>query len=367
MASACATSARVIYARRRPEETSLYQVFQSELSTFLEGTEGVSGPGLPRYVSRELRGFTRCGILAAGFVRARCEACGQSKLVAFSCGARAVCPSCGARRMAEQSAHLVDEVLPDVPLRQWVLTVPWPIRRRLAADGALMRKVLGIFVSEVFRWLAETTGAPNGAKGGAVAVTQRFGGTLNLHVHYHVLVLDGVYTASELGPDDEAEGLVFHPLVRRVTEADERCVAERVYRRMLRLFRRRGWIDETGALSFPDHADEASAPCALGLFETEGEARFEGTGGAAGAATSPRHESRGAYGGFSVHAGVTAPAGDKARRERLCRYVTRPAFASEQVERLADGRVRFELRRPRASQETHLVAAPDRKCQEFGG
>ncbi len=58
-------------------------------------------------------------------------------------------------------------------------------------------------------------------------------------------------------------------------------------------------------------------------------------------------------------AGVTAPAGDKARRERLCRYVTRPAFASEQVERLADGRVRFELRRPRASQETHLVAAPD--------
>ncbi len=45
-------------------------------------------------------------------------------------------------------------------------------------------------------------------------------------------------------------------------------------------------------------------------------------------------------------AGVTAPAGDKARRERLCRYVTRPAFASEQVERLADARVRFEPRGP---------------------
>lgn len=140
-------------------------------------------------------------------------------------------------------------VLPDVPLRQWVLTVPWPIRRRLAADGALMRKVLGIFVSEVFRWLAETTGAPSGAKGGAVAVTQRFGGTLNLHVHYHVLVLDGVYTASNLGGDDDAEGLVFQALVRRVTESDERCVAERVYRRMLRLFRRRGWIAAPDILS----------------------------------------------------------------------------------------------------------------------
>jgi len=40
----------------------------------------------------------------------------------FSCKARAVCSSCGGRRMAERAAHLVEAVLPAVPVRQWVLT-----------------------------------------------------------------------------------------------------------------------------------------------------------------------------------------------------------------------------------------------------
>lgn len=38
--------------------------------------------------------------------------------------AKARCPSCAGRRMNEQAAHLVDRVLPHVPYRQWVLTLP---------------------------------------------------------------------------------------------------------------------------------------------------------------------------------------------------------------------------------------------------
>jgi hypothetical protein len=49
-------------------------------------------------------------------------------LVAFSCKRRGFCPSCGARRMIETSAHLVDHVIPDVSVRQWVLSFPWPLR-----------------------------------------------------------------------------------------------------------------------------------------------------------------------------------------------------------------------------------------------
>jgi hypothetical protein len=30
--------------------------------------------------------------------------------------------------MAERAAHLVDRVLPDVPIRQWVLSVPFQLR-----------------------------------------------------------------------------------------------------------------------------------------------------------------------------------------------------------------------------------------------
>jgi len=41
--------------------------------------------------------------------------------------------------MAEQAAHLVDTVLPHVPVRQWVLSVPHRLRYRLAFDHPLCR------------------------------------------------------------------------------------------------------------------------------------------------------------------------------------------------------------------------------------
>jgi hypothetical protein len=50
--------------------------------------------------------------------------CGKDELVACSCKGRGFCPSCGARRMADLAAHLVDAVLPHAPVRQWVLSLP---------------------------------------------------------------------------------------------------------------------------------------------------------------------------------------------------------------------------------------------------
>ncbi len=67
---------------------------------------------------RSRRIFLECGILAHGFARARCDACGHDFLIALSCKGRAVCPSCNTRRMAETAAHLADHVLPRVPVRQ---------------------------------------------------------------------------------------------------------------------------------------------------------------------------------------------------------------------------------------------------------
>lgn len=46
----------------------------------------------------------------------------------LSCKGRGVCPSCNALRMAEVAAHLVDEVFPVLPVRQWVLAVPKRLR-----------------------------------------------------------------------------------------------------------------------------------------------------------------------------------------------------------------------------------------------
>ncbi|MCP5060533.1 MAG: hypothetical protein GY937_27875 [bacterium] len=39
-------------------------------------------------------------------------------MVAFSCKRRGFCPSCRGHRMSGNAAHLVDGVLPEVPIRQ---------------------------------------------------------------------------------------------------------------------------------------------------------------------------------------------------------------------------------------------------------
>ncbi|MBY8598739.1 transposase zinc-binding domain-containing protein, partial [Escherichia coli] len=104
----------------RPEQTLLYQIVDEYYPAFA-ALMAEQGKELPGYVQREFEEFLQCGRLEHGFLRVRCESCHAEHLVAFSCKRRGFCPSCGARRMAESAALLVDEVLPEQPMRQWVL------------------------------------------------------------------------------------------------------------------------------------------------------------------------------------------------------------------------------------------------------
>jgi hypothetical protein len=99
------------YRPRRPTETVLYGVVRQYLETFLAHARETYEAPLPRYVEEELRDYLKCGVFAHGFTRCRCDTCGHDLLVAFSCKARSVCPSCAGRRMANTAAHLVENVL----------------------------------------------------------------------------------------------------------------------------------------------------------------------------------------------------------------------------------------------------------------
>jgi hypothetical protein len=73
-----------------------------------------------------------------------------------------------------------------VPIRQWVLTLPYPLRYRCAYDGRLTSQVMRAFVrspfSELRRRARQKWGVP-AEQCGAVTVIQRFGSALNLNVH----------------------------------------------------------------------------------------------------------------------------------------------------------------------------------------
>ncbi len=101
------------YSRHRPETTLLYQIIREYWPEFQAGLAS-QGKFLPGYITKEFDEYLKCGRLEHGFLRVRCESCHDEKLVAFRCKRRGFCPSCGARRMADSAALLVDEILPQM-------------------------------------------------------------------------------------------------------------------------------------------------------------------------------------------------------------------------------------------------------------
>ncbi len=121
---------------------------------------------LPRYAKRDLERFLACGILAHGFARVRCTDRGGMFTVAFSCKSRS-CPSCRTRSMHQTAANLVDRVLPAVPMRHVVLTLPVPVtsglfvRRDPSLGGAIeFSSIAGPLRDEVLELRGST---PRGA------------------------------------------------------------------------------------------------------------------------------------------------------------------------------------------------------------
>jgi hypothetical protein len=62
--------------------------------------------------------------------------------------------------------------------------------------------------------------------------------------------------------------------------------------------------------------------------------------------------------GFNLYASVVVGARDVVGRERLLRYVARPAVAIDRVAELPDGRIAWRLNQPGGRGETHRIMDP---------
>ncbi len=226
----CVCESSTEYRPRNPEDNPLYGVVSRHLETYLARQRERERP-VPRFVERELRAFLDCGVPARGFLRVHCNVCGKDRIVPFSCKGRSICSSCCGRRMADTAAHLVDRVLPMVPIRQWVLSLPFPLRYRLAYDSGLVRDVIHILIQTVFSSLRRHAKKQYGirkAKCGSVTFVQRFGGAINLNMHFHCVIPDGVYY------EDDDCVIRFHRL-RPPTDSEVEGITERIARRVTRL------------------------------------------------------------------------------------------------------------------------------------
>jgi hypothetical protein len=344
------------YERHRPEETTLYQVVQQELETFLAQVEAHTGSGVPEFVKDEFEAFLECGILAHGFFRLRCAQCADEKLVAFSCKRRGFCPSCGARRMSETAAYLVDKVIPRVPVRQWVLSFPIPLRVLFASHPELLTPVLRIVHRVITRFLLKQAGLKRcAADTGSVTLIQRFGSAANLNIHLHCLVLDGVYRRTEGEPVFQA--------APACTGDELKGLLDKIVVRLMNMLTRQGYLVEEQGMTYladigPANAlkplQAASCTYRIAFGPRAGQKALSLRTVASRDEKTTRALCADAY-GFSLHAAVRCGAHQRKRLERLCRYITRPAIANERLSRNSKGQVVLQLKSAYRDGTTHIV------------
>jgi len=322
---------------RRPTEAVLYAIVREHLETFLAyATETYESP-LPHYVEQEFRGYLRCGVFAHGFIRAHCDTCGHDLLVAFSCKGRGVCPSCAGRRMANTAAHMVDRVLPATPVRQWVLSLPYELRMLAAFRADVLSALSRIFVEAVFsryRTCARARGI-TGSQCGAVTFVQRFGSSLNLHVHFHVVVIDGSFARDAAG-----RAILYPAPPPRHDELE--AIARRVRQRVAAWLSRRDPANATSS--------DALASCAAIAMQRGTMRALQRVDGDDAAQTPPVErppptEDSVDYDGFNLNASVRIEADDDLGRERLCRYGARPALSLERLRRLPGGKIAYRVKK----------------------
>ena len=140
--------------------------------------------------------------------------------------------------MVETAALLSDEVFPDVPLRQWVISFLFPLRDLFAAHPHALGKVLRIIYRAISTHLLHKAGLQlNDGATGAVTLIQRFGSALNLNIHFHILFLDGVYVYRDNRP----------PRFQRVKAPDKRELEDLVQvisQRAGRCLERQGLLEQ---------------------------------------------------------------------------------------------------------------------------
>ena len=267
------------YRPRDAAASPLYRAILDHLETHLAGR--LRQRDVPAHPCAEsaLRAFLECGIPRFGVARFRCKDCGDSRFVPFSCKRRMACPSCDAKRAVVESGHALEGLLAEAPYRQWVLVLPKRLRYFVHRDARLPGEISRLLAGALTDFHLRRCVAPKDSAPAQLHVLQRFGSSVNLHLHDHAVVSDGVFSLE--GGCLRFQG-VPPPTFDEVAELAE-DLRRRILKRMLRL----------RVLPAATVAEMRAWP----------------------------------HGGFSLDGGTFVEAQDRAGLERLLLYVLRPALS----------------------------------------
>ena len=252
--------------------------------------------------------------------------------------------------MSESAAFFVDRVLPEELVRQWVLSVPVPLRFWMARTPALMSTVLAIMIRVISKFYSDRGKALNCNEGktGSITLVQRYGGAINLNVHFHTIMIDGVYK--------EKDGkLEFHQ-VKAPSDDEIKKILQKIQKRVNRHLVKLGYLEEkeegvTHPIALFEDGDGvedicqgASVQYRVALGERAGQ-RVRKIGSFGEVGENPMRDGPLCFsvGGFSLHANVAVK--KKADIETLCRYVARPPIAESRLYQETNGNIIYRFKK----------------------
>ena len=266
-----------------------------------------------------LEKFVECGVMRYGVVRFRCPECGQDMFVAFSCKRRGLCPSCDAKRSVIITAQALDRLLAFVPYRQWVLVIPKRLRYFINRSPELAGQLSKIFAREINRFLCRN----NAGTPAQLHFIQRFGGSLNLHIHVHAVVSDGVFNLKPTAIGRQE--LVFTP-VPCPTDEQLADIVTTVRKKLIRRICRAGGLSREAATDMLSWKNS----------------------------------------GFSIHKEVAIKDWDREGLERLLGYCSRPALSQARLIYAAKANMVIYRCEPRAGKSELLTLSPIEFMRRWG-
>jgi hypothetical protein len=202
---------------------------QSIVRLSLARYQGYANP--PQVIVDRLEQFAACADWSKGVARIRCPDCGHSYFRPFSCKVFHLCPSCDQKRTLLYAEYLAEDLLLDLPHRQFVFTIPKILRPYFKSDKRLFGEVSRLIFSLLSEFFSLAAGQE--LLGACVVSYQSFGEFARFHPHWHILVLEGGFT--------DHDRFVYLPI-----GADEGML--KVWQAaMLALFLRKNLIDQARA------------------------------------------------------------------------------------------------------------------------
>ena len=207
-----------------------------------------------------------------------------------------------------------------------VVTFQRRVRYHLAADPKIATEALREVLRVIFAWQRRCA-RRNGVRperahsNGAITFVQRFNSALELSLHFHILVSDGVFVRA--GSDVDARPR----FVKLDAPTDDEVVAllDQTVRRVTDLLLRRGRLDDDMLDDAPEpHLLAAAVPVSANSMPFIEES------------LPPLCARRD---GFSLHAGREVHQNDRVSLERLARYGLRPALALDRLSEGPDGMI----------------------------